>query len=90
MKNKYIFCQSCGMPIAMVGPGTNDDSTRSAMYCSVCYTKGKFNNPSVNTPKKMQYFVINLVKKKGYPGFIGWIFTRNIRNLYRWKNNLTN
>lgn len=78
------------MPIAMAGGGgTNADGTTSSMYCSVCYTHGKFNNPTVNTPEKMQKFVIGLVKKKGYPGFIGWIFTRNTRNLYRWRNHIT-
>jgi hypothetical protein len=77
------------MPMAMVGAGTNLDNSKSTMYCSVCFTEGRFNNPDVNTPEKMQKFVIGLVKKKGYPGFVGWIFTRNIRNLYRWKNNVT-
>ena len=43
MKN-YKNCQSCGMPMSKDPEkgGTEKEGSKSLMYCSYCYTNGKF------------------------------------------------
>lgn len=38
------YCQSCGMPMGPTDEmyGTNADGTKSADYCSYCYSNGAF------------------------------------------------
>ena len=80
-------CQSCGMPMNKDprGGGTNADGSKSAEYCSYCYTDGMFCSPEIDTPRKMQDFCIGKMKEMGMPGFVAWIFTRGIPKLKRWK-----
>lgn len=81
----YKNCQSCGMPLSKDPGGTNTDGSKSTMYCSKCFTKGKFNNSEIDTAEKMQKFVTQKMKEMHFPGFIAWFFTKNIPNLERWK-----
>ena len=80
------ICQSCGMPLNKdpEGGGTNTDGTRSDTYCSLCFHEGAFIHPDF-TVSEMQAHCIEQLKEKGMPTFMGWLFTRSIPNLYRWK-----
>ena len=41
-------CQSCGMPLAEpVQYGSNSDGTPNLEYCTYCFQKGGFTNPSM-------------------------------------------
>lgn len=83
----YKNCQSCGMPLKRDenGGGTNDDGSKSTMYCSRCYEKGAFNHPTM-TVTEMQDLVKNKLKDFGFPGFLAGWFTKGIPKLERWKN----
>lgn len=86
MGNNKI-CQSCGMPLKSDPQkgGTEKDGTKSVKYCSYCYQEGKFSSPEIDTAKKMQQFCMGIMKEKGMPKFMAWIFTRGIPKLDRWK-----
>ncbi len=81
------FCQSCGMPLKQDPEkgGTNTDGSKSGKYCSYCYQDGKFFQPEM-TAKEMQKFCIEKMNEQGTPRFLGWIMTRGIPRLERWKN----
>ncbi len=85
--NEYKFCQSCGMPMKSDPDkgGTEKDSSKSNKYCSYCYQNGSFTSPDINDPKKMQTFCIEKMKEQGMPKIVGWLFTRGIPKLERWK-----
>ena len=55
------------------------------MYCSYCYIKGEFQNPEIDSPKKMQALVKEKIKAMGMPGFLAGLFTYGIPKLKRWK-----
>ncbi len=79
-------CQSCGIPMDK-DPGeggTNEDGSKNEEYCSYCYKKGVFLNPQF-TAKEMQDFCIMKMKEQGIPRPIGWLFTRSIPKLRRWR-----
>jgi hypothetical protein len=82
----YKNCQSCGMPLKKdeKGGGTNADGTKSSMYCSKCYEKGKFTAPDI-TAEEMKVLVKSKLKEFGFPGFMTGLFTRGIPKLKRWK-----
>ena len=84
----YKNCQSCGIPIKYDPKkgGTEKDGSKSRIYCSYCYQKGKFTSPKIDTAKKMQKFCIEKMKEQGMNGIVAWIFTRGIPRLERWKN----
>jgi len=81
----YKNCQSCGMPMKKdeAGGGTNADGTRSAVYCSHCYVRGKFTLPNLSAAD-MQDRVRSKMKDMGFPGFVAGLFTRRIPKLERW------
>lgn len=86
--NTKGFCQSCGFPLKKdtKGGGTEKDGSISTVYCSMCYVNGEFlAPPEVDTPKKMQDFCIQQMKKSGMNGFVAWLATRAIPKLERWK-----
>ncbi|MFN0173587.1 MAG: zinc ribbon domain-containing protein [Saprospiraceae bacterium] len=66
------------------GGGTNADHSKSLMYCSHCWQKGKFTNPDI-TLDGMKTLVKKKLQSFGFPGFLAGIFTRNIPKLERWK-----
>lgn len=80
------YCQSCGMPLKKdpQGSGTNQDGSKSTIYCSYCYINGAFKTPNM-TLQEMQTLVKTKLKEKGMPGFIAWFFASNISKLERWK-----
>ena len=68
------------------GGGTEADGTRSQKYCSLCYADGGFTNPDLTSAKQMQDFCILKLKEQGMPGVMGWLFTRGIPRLERWRH----
>ncbi len=79
-------CQSCGMPLKG-GPemlGTNLDTSKNHDYCHYCYELGEFTQADFSA-KDMQDFCIEKMKEMGLPKPIGWLFTRNIPKLKRWR-----
>ena len=82
----YKSCQSCSMPLKRdeKGGGTNADGSKSTMYCSHCYEKGRFTSPDI-TLEQMQQLVKGKLKEFGFPGFVAGMFTRGIPRLERWK-----
>lgn len=64
--------------------GTDSDGSRSTEYCSYCYEGGVFSSPEINSPREMQQFCATKMKEMGMPGFMAWLFTRNIPRLRRW------
>jgi len=83
------FCQSCGMPMKKdpKGGGEEMDGTKNEKYCSLCYMNGQFTSPEIDTAEKMQAFCIEKMKEQGTPKFLGWMMTRGIPKLERWKQN---
>jgi len=86
MPKTYKTCQSCAMPFKYdpQGGGTEDDGSKSVMYCSYCYQDGKFTG-DFKTAKEMQDFCITKMVEMKYPKIIAWLFTRGIPKLERWK-----
>lgn len=87
MEKTYKFCQSCGMPLKKdkKGGGTNADSSKSLMFCSLCYQDGKFTRPDF-TSSQMQELVKAKMKEKGVPGILTTFFTAGIPKLERWRS----
>ena len=85
MPSTYKNCQSCGMPMSRdsEGGGTNADGSKSTMYCSHCWAKGRFTMPDL-TASQMQERVKGKMKEMGFPAFLSWIFMRNVPKLARW------
>jgi hypothetical protein len=65
--------------------GTNNDGSKSNMYCSYCFENGQFKQPDW-TAVQMQEFVKGKMKEMGFPGFLASFFSMNIPRLERWKN----
>lgn len=82
----YKECQSCGMPMSRdeKGGGSNADGSKSAMYCSHCYEAGAFTMPGISAAE-MQQRVSAKLKEAGIPRPAGWLLTRKIPKLARWK-----
>lgn len=78
-------CQSCGMPLKRdeKGGGTEADGSKSAKFCSHCYTAGKFTLPDI-TSAQMKERVRGKMIEMGFPGFLTGFFTRGIPKLERW------
>ena len=67
------------------GGGTNDDGSRSLVYCSNCYKAGVFVQPEI-TVNQMQAIVKTKLKEMGFPAFLSGFFTKGIPKLERWKS----
>ena len=78
-----MACRSAGiLPFC----GTNADGTKSTEYCSFCYQEGRFTEPNI-TCEEMVSKVKGVMKEKlKMPGFVSWIFVRNIPRLKRWSS----
>jgi hypothetical protein len=75
------------MPLSKdpLGGGTNADGTRTAEYCSHCYHKGAFTQPSI-TAEQMQALVEGKLRTMHFPGFLARRFAKEVPTLRRWKN----
>ena len=87
MLKKSKMCQSCGMPLKKDPDqgGTNEDGTKSEIYCSYCYQDGKFTRDC--TVAEMQKFCQGKLKEMHFPGFLAKMMTSNLPKLERWKKN---
>ena len=83
-KSKGPICQSCSMSLSSdeKGGGTEVDTTE---YCSYCYSQGAFTQPTM-TAEGMRKLVEDKMREMYIPRFIGRLFTKNIPQLKRWKN----
>ena len=79
-------CQSCGMPLSKdpEGGGSEADGSRSATYCSICYTNGAFRHPDA-TLTEFQAHCVDALAAKGMPRILAWAFTRGMGKLGRWR-----
>lgn len=86
MSNSKMSCQSCGIPFDKDpnGGGTNADGSKSGTYCSYCYKDGVFVQPNW-TAEDMQQYVVQVLKKKGVPEFLGKMLVKEIPKLQRWQ-----
>lgn len=66
------------------GGGTELNGTKSVMYCSHCYTEGKFTLPNIKVDE-MKNRVKGKLSEFGVPKFLQGFFTKNIHKLERWK-----
>ena len=83
---RYKQCQSCGMPLKAdrQGGGTEQDGSKSCVYCSSCYKNGEFINPSM-TLKEMQELVDRVLRDEVKMNRIfRWFAVRQIPTLKRW------
>ena len=73
----YKNCQSCGMPLKKdpEGGGTNQDTSKSTMYCSYCYQGGTFTQPDF-TAEEMQAFVVEKLVEMKFPRFLAMFFPK--------------
>ena len=67
-----------------MSPDPNADGSTNDTYCSLCYEHGAFLAPDFSV-EEMQQFCIEQLKKKGLPKFVGWLLTRGLPELERWK-----
>lgn len=79
--------QSCGMPITSdtAGGGTNADGSRATEYCSLCYQRGQFTEPEISCEEMQTKVTAIMWQKFKIPGFVSWLFVRNIPKLKRWR-----
>ncbi|MCX6271502.1 MAG: zinc ribbon domain-containing protein [Bacteroidetes bacterium] len=80
------FCQSCGMPLEKDEGkgGTNQDGTKSSLYCSLCYRDGAFTG-SFTSSREMVKFVKGKLKEMGMGPLKRWFYTSHIPRLERWQ-----
>lgn len=74
------------MPMKMDpnGGGTEQDGSRSVLYCSHCFKDGAFID-RFTKPEEMIAFCRQIFKDKGYPWWKRWFYTSHIRQLKRWR-----
>lgn len=80
------FCQSCGTPMKQdpTACGSEIDGSRSPKFFSLCYEDDTFLGPDMAIAE-MQQLGINSLREKEFPRPIGWLLTRNIPKLERWR-----
>ena len=81
------FCQSCMIPKdhEMFQQATENDGSKSDLYCSLCYDQGHFLSPEISTAKEMQEFLKGILKEQGIGRLKRWFYTVSIPQLKRWK-----
>ena len=67
------------------GGGTNVDGSKSEMYCSHCYQRGRFVVPNI-TAQQMQERVNVKLAEAGTPRLLAALLTRRIPGLRRWRS----
>jgi hypothetical protein len=85
MKPEGPRCQSCGMPLARdeKGGGTEADGRTSTEYCSHCYQRGAFTDPSLTANQMAARVRGKLEAMKLPPQMIAGL-TAEIATLKRW------
>jgi hypothetical protein len=66
------------------GGGTDASGARTDEYCSYCYQDGAFSGPAMSAAE-MQAFCIEKLREQGVPRPLGWLLTRSIPKLKRWR-----
>lgn len=88
MNKVYKNCQSCGMPLSKdkKGGGSEKDGSKSAKYCSYCYTNGEFIGGDISL-KEFSEISRNGMIQTGQSKFFAWLFSRPfmLAHLERWK-----
>jgi hypothetical protein len=87
METAYKQCQSCGMPLwrDLEGGGSEQDGSRSQMYCSSCYRDGAFIQPELSV-QEMQRLVDDILKREmRWWKVFRWLAVRQIPTLARWR-----
>lgn len=64
--------------------GTDAQGAASPQFCVYCMKGGEFLH-RVSSATEMQSLVIERMREKGFPRILGWLFTRGIPNLQRWR-----
>ena len=84
MSTQKSICQSCGMKLKKdpQGGGTNEDGSKSDIYCSYCYQNGDYTFKG--TVEEFQKFSRKQMIKLGHSRLIAWICTRGMKKLPRW------
>lgn len=62
------FCQSCAMPLNLHGQdvrGTENDGSKSTIYCSYCYANGEFLEPEITFEQMLAKGKQGISKGKG-------------------------
>ena len=89
MENTGNICQSCGMPLN-ADPnkgGTNADNSISDIYCSFCYTNGKFTDDGITLEQKIEKNVRIAVEMMNMPESEARAMAESILpGLLRWKS----
>lgn len=64
-----IRCQSCGMPLSeeFGNLGTNIDDSNNWEYCSFCFQKGEFTNPTQTLEEMIAGSIENMTTDLGMP-----------------------
>lgn len=80
------MCQSCGMPLKKDEDfGTEKDGTKCVKYCSKCYQKGAFTEPTI-TAKEMQKKSVEIMRSQMHiPTPVAKFLAKNIPKLERWQ-----
>lgn len=75
------------MPLSKdeAGGGTEADGSKSTEYCSHCYQKGTFTEPTI-TLEQMQEKVTGKMKNMHVPNFLAKYFTKDMDQLKRWQS----
>lgn len=80
------FCQSCGIPMDKVEYGTNNDNSKSDIYCQYCYQNGNFTAPDMTMNEMIDKVAQIMTEQIHMPGFQAkMIANMHISNLQRWK-----
>jgi hypothetical protein len=66
------------------GGGTEQDGTKSKIYCSLCYKDGAFIGADC-TVEEMQHIVDEAMQKQGFNWFMRKMALWQIPHLGRWK-----
>jgi len=74
------------MPLSKdpLGGGSNADGSRTSEYCSHCYERGAFTQPSI-TVEEMKTLVEGKLRSMHFPGFLARRFARDVPTLRRWR-----
>ena len=79
-------CQSCGLPIALDGGGTEmDRTTLSIEFCSSCYRDGRFTEPEITVDEMVERTKTRLLAM-GVPEPVVEKNLMAVYNLERWRD----